>query len=56
MMLPVKELEMAENLSWLGVAFGIGWLIIFLYLFRISRKERDLRRRVAVLEGLLRDE
>ena len=47
---------MDGNLAWLGSAFGIGWLIIFLYLFSISRRERDVRRRVAALEELLKDE
>jgi CcmD family protein len=47
---------MDGNLSWLGAAFAIGWLIIFLYLFWISRRESAVRRRVAALEELLRDE
>ena len=44
---------MAENLSWLAAAFAVGWLIVFLYLFRISRREREMRRRATALEQLL---
>jgi CcmD family protein len=47
---------MDENLSWLAAAFSIGWGIIFLYLAWISRKESELRRRVAALEELLKDQ
>jgi len=45
---------MAENLSWLAAAFTIGWGIVFLYLFWISRKEQEVRRRVDALEELLK--
>lgn len=44
---------MSTNLTWLFAAFAIGWGIVFLYLFRISQKEMDVRRRVAALEELL---
>ena len=46
---------MAENLSWLAAAFTIGWGILFVYLFWISRKEQEVRRRVAALEELLKE-
>ena len=39
-----------ENLSWLFWAYGIGWAIIFLYLFQISRRELQLRRKIADLQ------
>jgi CcmD family protein len=38
-----------KNLNWLFYAYGIGWLIIFGYLFQISRKESALRRKVGEL-------
>lgn len=47
---------MDDNLSWLAAAFAIGWGIVFLYLAWISRRERELRRRVAALEELLHDQ
>ena len=46
---------MAENLSWLFAAFAIGFGILFAYLFWMSRKEQELRKRVATLEELLRE-
>lgn len=47
---------MNENLSWLAAAFAVGWAIVFLYLFWISRREREVRRRVAALEALLKED
>lgn len=41
---------MMENLHWLFYAYGAGWLLVFLYLFWISRREATLRRRVADLQ------
>jgi hypothetical protein len=46
---------MAENLLWLAGAFAVGWAIVFFYLFRISRSELEVRRRVTALEQLLLD-
>lgn len=39
-----------ENLSWLFWAYAIGWGIIFVYLFQISRREVTLRRKIADLQ------
>jgi CcmD family protein len=39
-----------ENLSWLFWGYAAAWLLIFGYLFRISQKERSLRRKVAELQ------
>jgi CcmD family protein len=44
-----------ENLNWLFGAYGIGWLLIFGYLFLISRKEQRLRKRVSELEELIEE-
>ena len=46
---------MMENLSWLFYAYGAGWLLIFAYLFRIGRREQQLRRKVAELTELLNE-
>jgi hypothetical protein len=46
---------MSDNLPWLAGAFIVGWVIVFIYLFSISRRERDVRQRVAALEELLKD-
>lgn len=40
-----------ENLSWLFWAYAIGWAIIFVYLFGISRRELTLRRKIADLQA-----
>jgi hypothetical protein len=45
---------MAENLSWLFGAFTIGGAVIIGYLIWMSNKERALRRRVGVLEDVLK--
>lgn len=44
---------MEENLKWLFAAFTIGWALILGYLVLIANKERDLRRRMAILEASL---
>ncbi len=46
---------MAENLSWLFYAYGIGWGLIFLYLFWISRREQTLRKQIAKLNSFLNE-
>lgn len=35
-----------RNLSYLFFAFGVIWLFLFLYLWSLSRRERDLQREV----------
>lgn len=35
-----------RNLSYLFFAFGVIWLLLFLYLWSLSRRERDLQREV----------
>ena len=47
---------MSGSLTWLFAAFSIGWGIILLYLFWISQREKEVRRRVAALEQLLKDD
>jgi hypothetical protein len=42
---------MDPNLSWLGWAYGIGWALIFIYLFQLSRREVTLRRKIADLQA-----
>jgi hypothetical protein len=46
---------MEENLHWIFWAYGLGWALVFVYLFWISRREQDLRRRVSELRELLND-
>lgn len=41
------------NLTWLFGAYGIGYLLIFMYLFLISRRELSVRRRLDALRELL---
>jgi CcmD family protein len=44
-----------ENLNWLFWAYGVGWTIIFLYLFQIGRRESALRRKVADLQAMMEE-
>jgi hypothetical protein len=44
---------MEENLHWLFWGYGLGWGLLFIYLFWIARREQDLRRRIAELKELL---
>jgi CcmD family protein len=44
-----------ENLNWLFYAYGIGWLVIFGYLFQISQKEKKLRGRIADLQEIIEE-
>jgi CcmD family protein len=39
-----------ENLNWLFYAYGIGWGLILIYLYNISRKESSLRRKISDLQ------
>ena len=44
-----------ENLNWLFYAYGIGWLLIFLYLFQLGRREHNLRQKVSELQTLVEE-
>lgn len=46
---------MTPNLLWLFAAFAVGWATVYLYIFSLSRKEREFRHRLALLEKLLSD-
>lgn len=46
---------MDKQLFFLFWGYAAGWLIIFGYLFRISRKESVLRRKVAELTEAMED-
>lgn len=48
----VVILREVRNLSFLFFAYGLIWLLLFLYLWSISRRERDLRREVEELKKL----
>lgn len=39
-------LREVRNLSYLFFAFGLIWALLFLYLWSLSRRERDLQREV----------
>lgn len=38
-----------EGLGFLGLAYGLVWLGIALFLFSVSRRQRDLEKRVEEL-------
>lgn len=39
-------LREVRNLSYLFFAFGVIWMLLFLYLYSLARRERDLQRQV----------
>ena len=39
-------LREVRNLSYLFFAFGLIWALLFLYLWSLARRERDLQREV----------
>lgn len=42
-------LREVRNLSYLFFAFSVIWLLLFLYLYSLSRRERDLEREIQEL-------
>ncbi len=47
----LKEvLKEVRNLSYLFFAFGVIWTLLFLYVYSLSRRERDLQREVDELK------
>lgn len=43
-------LREVRNLSYLFFAFGVIWMLLFLYMYSLSRRERDLQREVDELK------
>lgn len=48
----VEILREVRNLSFLFFAYGVIWALLFLYLWSISRRNRDLRREVDEMKKL----
>ena len=48
----VEILREVRNLSFLFFAYGVIWALLFLYLWTISRRNRDLRNEVDELKKL----
>jgi CcmD family protein len=44
-------LREVRNLSYLFFAFGVIWGLLFLYLYSLSRRERDLQREIDELKA-----
>jgi len=44
-------LREVRNLSYLFFAFSVIWLLLFLYLYSLSRRERDLEREIQELRA-----
>ncbi len=49
-------LREVRNLSYLFFAFGVIWALLFLYLYSLSRRERDLEREIQELKREHADE
>lgn len=45
-------LREVRNLSYLFFAFGLIWALLFLYLWSLARRERDLQREVDEMKKL----
>lgn len=45
-------LREVRNLSYLFFAFGVIWALLFLYLYSLSRRERDLQKQVNELKQM----
>ncbi|TAH52138.1 MAG: CcmD family protein [Chloroflexota bacterium] len=43
-------LREVRNLSYLFFAFGVLWMLLFLYIWSLARRERNLRREVDELK------
>ena len=39
-----------SDVAWLAIAFGVVWLALGAYLLSIQSRQRDLERRIAVLQ------
>ncbi len=39
-----------RNLSYLFFAFGVIWLLLFLYMYSLSRRNRELQREINALK------
>jgi len=47
----LKQILMeVRNLSYLFFAFGIIWMLLFLYTYSLSRRNRDLQREIDELK------
>ncbi len=49
-------LREVRNLSYLFFAFGLIWTLLFLYLWSLARRERDLQRQVDEMKKLRAEE
>lgn len=45
-----------RNLSYLFFAFGVIWLVLFAYLYSLSRRENDLQNEIERLKAERREE
>jgi CcmD family protein len=49
------DAQVAKQFQYLMAGFVAGWLLIFVYLFSLSQKERSLRRKVAELQEAMEE-
>jgi CcmD family protein len=42
-------------MSWLFAAYGVIWIAIFLYVFGLDRKQKELSAEIAALKGKLQE-
>jgi CcmD family protein len=46
--------ELDKNLSYLFAAYTIIWFAIFIYVYALARKQKDLQREIQVLKESLK--
>ena len=47
---------MEENLKWLWAAFSVAWALHIGYMMMLSGREKNLRRQIEDLKGLLKEQ
>ncbi len=43
------------NLSYLAAAFAVSWVVFFVYVFFVTRKQQDMSREIAQLRHTLEE-
>ena len=46
---------MGENLKWLWLAFGVGWVLHVLYVYTLAARQKTLRDEVSQLRAQLEE-
>jgi CcmD family protein len=50
----LKEFQMSD-LAFVAVAYGVVWLVLFVYVFSLVQREQELRRDLRLITSVLRE-